>query len=333
MCWFNKFISVVISVALVVCSVLGIVSQKYESKTLFADDGFENGFSVVSMDASQETKLLGDFTYSDNENKPSWMIAQWNSKHCLWDERIESDKYTITDGITKSVTYNPDDKSVSMHLNAQNVYCGAPADVASWPHLLLEQSPIDGYSEMTDREKEFYNCSADKMILNLDIRISDFKDTTNPEGTNAAQFLAYFYVKGTNEQDFVWFGVNLFDSRGPMQTYWSMDTSGSNRMIYTISTEDVYGFKARSLFRNGKPYVSDRWTKVRLDLTPHLDALIEKINEENLFGRHVERSDFYIGGTNIGFEILGNFDCTVDIKNFNITSYIKQRTVASDSSR
>ena len=35
----------------------------------------------------------------------------------------------------------------------------------------------------------------------------------------------------------------------------------------------------------------------------------------------IAEEDFYIGGTNIGFEIHGNYDCTVDIKNFNITSY------------
>ena len=46
---------------------------------------------------------LGNFTYNDNNETPDWMIAQWNSGNCLWENRIESDKFTITDGLTKTV--------------------------------------------------------------------------------------------------------------------------------------------------------------------------------------------------------------------------------------
>lgn len=74
---------------------------------------------------SGDSVKLGEFTYSqDGANAPAWMIAQWNSKHCLWNERKQSDRYTITDGITKTVTYNPEDCSVSMRLNAAEVYGG-----------------------------------------------------------------------------------------------------------------------------------------------------------------------------------------------------------------
>lgn len=312
----SKVVSFLFMIYVALTSALGIPLKGYESKLLFADPDFKNGFTVMSQQTFNGSGVaLGDFTYGTG-TKPSWMIAQWGSGKCLWADRAESDVYTITDGSTKFVTYNPEDKSVSMRLNAANVYNGAPAGEESWPHLLLEQSPIP----FADSEKDFYNCSSGRIVLSLDIRLSDFKASTNPEGINAAQYLAYFYLKGTNDKDFIWFGVNLFDDRGYQDTYWALDEA-SNQMIYCVSTADTYGTKCRSLYRNGRPFVSDEWVHIELDLTPHLEQAMARANESYTFGRQVSLDDFYIGGTNIGFEIHGNYDCTVDIRNFNLTSY------------
>ncbi len=312
----SKIFSFLFMIYIALTSALGIPLKGYESKQLFADPDFRNGFTVMSQQTVNGNGVaLGDFTYGAL-TKPSWMLSQWGSGKCLWADRAESDVYTITDGSTKFVTYNPEDKSVSMRLNAANVYNGAPAGEGSWPHLLLEQSPIP----FADSEKAFYNCSSGRIVLSLDIRLSDFKASANPEGVNAAQYLAYFYLKGTNDKDFIWFGVNLFDDRGYQDTYWALDEA-SNQMIYCISTADTYGTKGRSLYRNGRPFVSDEWVHIELDLTPHLEQAMARANESDTFGRQVSLNDFYIGGTNIGFEIHGNYDCTVDIKNFNLTSY------------
>lgn len=325
---FNRILSFFVSLLILISDSFGIGSWFYSSKELFADPEFNSGFTVLSLEKNGNDGIaMGSFVYSDRaENPPAWMIAQWNSKHCLWNERIEADKYTLTDGITKCVTYCPDDKSLSMRLNAANVYNGNPAGNDNWPHLLIEQSPIVGYRSMSDGEKLFYRCDSERIVLSLDIRIKDFKDTTNPDGVNACQYLAYFYLRGINSQDFIWFGVNLFDSRGLQDSYWSIDTAGSNNMIYTVSTADTFGSARSSLFRNNKPYVNDEWTHIELDLTEHLDDMIKEANASGLYETKLSREDLYIGGTNIGFEIHGNYDCTVDIKGFQLTSYrIKAR--------
>ena len=307
-----------------VSNTFGLPLDGYESQVLFKDPTFENGFTVISQQTVNNTGVaLGDFTYNGNESTPSWTIAQWNSGPCLWADRTESDSYTITDGLTKTVTYDPDEKSVSMRLNAANVYNGEAAGSDSWPHLLLEQSPICNYHTLTDKEQSFYNCSADRIVLSLDIRITDFNGTTNPEGINAAQYLAYFYLKGICDKEFIWFGVNLFDDRGYQDTYWALDEA-SRKMIYSVSTKETYGSKNKSLFRNGEPYVSDEWVHIELDLTPHITKAINEANNSDTFGYEVNKEDFYIGGTNIGFEIHGNYDCTVEIKNFQLTSYNKK---------
>ncbi len=317
----DKLLSFIFMLLLWVSNVFGIQFKGYESQTLFADPSFENGFTIMSQQTVNNSGVaLGNFVYNDSEKSPSWMIAQWNSGPCLWEERTDSDKYTLTDGLTKTVTYNPAEKSVSMRLNAATVYKGEAAGAENWPHLLLEQSPLCDYNSLSDKDKSFYNCSADRIILSLDIRITDFKATTNTEGINAAQYLAYFYLNGISHKEFIWFGVNLFDDRGYQDTYWALDEA-SQKMIYSVSTKDTFGSKNKSLFRNGVPYVSAEWVHVELDLTPHIAKAIKEANKSNTFGYEVSEDDFYIGGTNIGFEIHGNYDCTVEIKDFQLTSY------------
>lgn len=319
----KKIIALIYLLVALIQSIFGFFTKEYTTRELLDDPDFKNGFTVVSMETDNGNQIpLGDFTYSQSTAAPCWTIAQWNSKHCLWRERIESDIYTITDGKTKSVTYDPDNNALSMRLNAANIYCGEPAPSDNWPHLLIEQSPFKGYSELSDADKLYYRCDSDKIILSLDVRIKDFNNTTNPEGVNAAQFLAYLYIRGINSDDFIWFGLNLFDDRGLQKTYWNIDTAGSNNMIYSLSTVDTFGSSRKALFRNGKPYVSDEWTHIELDLTKHLNRLMRKANSSKLYDKKFRKEDFYISGTNVGFEIHGNYDCTFEIKNYRLTSYI-----------
>ncbi len=302
--------------------------MEYKSRKLFADDGFTNGFTVMATKHGPNGYVrLGDIGFPESREKPSWLIAQWHSKHCLWNERKESDEYTITDGITKTVRYDPNDRSVSMRLNARNVYEGRAAGNELWPHLLLEQVPLFDSETISDEERKFYDADSDRLILSLDIKCPDYGDTTNREGINACQFVSYYYLtykKSTGEagKRFIWFGVGLFDSRGPIKTYWNGDSVGTE-MIYSISTEDTFGGLDKSFSGDGHVMPDNSWHEVRLDLVPHIERCLELANRDNIFGEHVTRADFFINGNNIGFETHGNYDVTFDIRNYNITSYRK----------
>ena len=143
---FTSISSFIFMIILLITSCLDLPLRGYESKELINDTEFSNGFIILSQETVNNiSQPLGKFNCQNSNTSPTWMIAQWNSGPCLWENRISCDENTITDGSTKFVTYNPDDKSVSMRLNAANVYNGEPADFSSWPHLLLEQSPIVDY--------------------------------------------------------------------------------------------------------------------------------------------------------------------------------------------
>lgn len=285
-------------------------------KYLFYDHGFKNGFNVIEMERPGGREITaGIWNFPCSEGKPQWQIDQWYSKYCLWHQREESDPLTLTDGKTKWLKYDMTDNSLSMRLNARNVYEGRAAGDELWPHLLLEQE-LHSYENIPEKDRRYYECDFSKLLLSLDICMPEFVPTENPEGINACQFFAYFYLTLKGSRNFIWFGVNLFDSRGLMDTYWHIDTVGTE-MIYVLSTEDTFMGAENSFNVNGVD-VSDKWKELRLDLTPHLDKVIELANRDNTFKRQVKREDFYIRGNNIGFEVHGNMDCTVKIRNYNL---------------
>ena len=291
-------------------------------RKLFIDSDIQNGFAVNAITHYQGYVRIGDFQYPGAIDKPSWMIDPWYSKYCLWDDRKQSDVYTITDGITKTVTHHPEDCSLTMRLNAANVYEGRPSGDELWPHLLLEQVPFCDYKSLPEEEKRFYCLEKQRTELTINIRMPAFSNTTNPEGINACQFMAYFYLTLIDDpKRFIYFGLNFFDSRGLMDTYWHIDTVGTE-MIYLMSTVDTFDSADRSLNCFAPPQSISEWIPIRLDLTPHIDKAISLANIDNIYSRTVSRKDFFWRGTNIGFETHGNIDATIEIRNYNLISHI-----------
>ncbi len=301
------------------------LEANYNATRLFKDEAWEFGFVVKKQDQSGDA---GEWRYN-NILKPLWSIGPWWTNNCLIEQRLmDGDKYKLADkdGI-KELKYNPEEKSLSFKLDASKVYNGRAAKGTNeelWPHLLIEQKIGDVYKNLNEDDKIRYDANADKIYLEMDIRMTDFKDTTNPEGVNAVQFLSYYYLALKDVPGkMIWFGANLFDSRGAglEKTSWHLDTA-SNSMIYCISTADTYDGAENSFFVDGKVVEpSEEWKHIRIDITPHIERCISIANKDMTFGKQVTIDDFYIKGCNVGFEIHGNYDCTFEIKNFNLISY------------
>ena len=301
-------------------------TSKYEIKRLFKDEGFENGFVVKPL---EHAPALGTWTYPTSKEAPSWEICQWYSVHCLMGEREDTgNPYELTDKHhSKRVVYNPEDKSLSMSLNAKECYKGKSRsdDIPYWPHLLIEQRNICDYKNMTDpEEKKFYSTAGDKIFAQFDIRLTNFEPTTNPEDLNACQFVAYVYLQRV-DGNHIYFGFNPFDNRGPIKFLWKKETGGPN-WIYGLPTEVTYGGVENSLCPTPhNVLVSDEWKHVEVDLTPHIDNIIEMANKDMIFGKKVCKEDFYFSGTNVGFETHANINCTIDIRNYNIVTCFEKK--------
>ncbi|MBP5730977.1 MAG: hypothetical protein J6X19_07215 [Clostridia bacterium] len=297
-----------------------IPEEGYVTMQLFDDIGYERGFTVMGQDTVKKGNvLLGGSDIPDEGQDPAWMIAQWNSGPCLYRDRVESAPNVLTDGSIKTVTLDPETRAVALRLNTIPYYNGAPGKTENWPHLLLEQSPlvIDGEEAL-----KFYSCSADKLIVSLDIRMNSYR-FVDIDGVNAAQFLSYYYIKSKTGDDFVWFGVPLFDNRGETGLYWALDTAGSNRMIYSIPSTETYKNSVHSFLKApNDPRTGQEWVHVEVDLKPHLEALLALGLQEGIFKYAKTLDDLYISGVNIGWETIGSFDIEMEIKNFSLLSYI-----------
>lgn len=301
--------------------------SQYKVKRLFPDEGFENGFTVFPLTHDDDRSIPGvDWSFPESKNKPSWRLIQHYSRHCLLDERKDTgNPYVLTDkGDSKVVSYNPEEKSLSLKLDASKVYKGKTTVEKFWPHLLIEQKHICDYKNMPEGdEKTFYSASSDRIAVEFDIRLTEYIPTTVPADKNVCQFVGYVYLNLV-DANHIYFGFNPFDNRGPQELFWHIEAGGSNH-IYIMTTEQVFGNLENSFCP--VPYdvkVSDEWKHIEVDLTPHIEMILQKANEDLIFGRPVSRDEFYFSGTNVGFEIHGNISCTFEIKNYNLVSYIKK---------
>ena len=306
-----------------------LIKEGYTATELVQDEGFERGFYVPHVEQKQVDLEQRKWQYGDTQDKPLWQIGAWWSDHDLWDNRDgANDAYTLSDtyGIN-SIKYNPEEKSVTMRLNGTKVYNGAPhinEERRSWPHFLLDQN-----SSICSFDKVRNTAAADRMFIELDVRLLDYKPTTNPEGVNVCDFLAFFYLqtdKAPGQR--IWFGLDLFkgatlpasEKATPM---WAKD-SAAKQYIYGMPQAVVYNGIENSLNpKEGVALIGEEWKHIRLDVTGHIERAVEWANRDNAFGVPVTVEDMFISGMNIGYEMRGNFDCTVEFKNFNMISYNK----------
>ncbi len=323
-----------------------LISEGFTATRLMQDEGFERGFYVAKVDQTAGYLNHGKWQdYSDTDEKPLWGIGPWwqgtgdgLTQIDLWEDRdTTADKYTLTDKYgVNTITYNPEEKSISMRMNATKIYNGkahikddkSTPDVDEsnykwWPHLLIEQA-----SNFCSFDKVRNSAAADRMFLELDARLLDFKPTTNPEGTNVCDFLIYFYLqtdKAPGQR--IWFGMQVFSGANlnmPItRTGWAPD-SAANQYMYGIRMNTLYDGMENSFNpEKGVALVSDEWKHIRLDVTPHIDTAVAWANRDNIFGVQVTKEDMYFSGVNIGYEVHGNYDCTFEFKNFNMVSYSK----------
>ena len=261
--------------------------------------------------------------YGEEVTAPLWKLAQWDSGPDLSECIIESDDKTITDGRWRTFAYDPDENMMTFSLDTSAYYNGNPSVEGNyWPHLLIEQSDF-GYAKLGASQKKFLRCSSENLILSMDIRLGDYEKTRiDGDWVRAAQFLLYFYVKGTSTNDFCWFGVQLFDSRwdhhGNETGYDGGKPDASSAMIYSIGTSHVYPDK--NLWKDDIPVPNGEWVHIEIDLKPYLEEMFERGSEDRYF-KAKSLDDLCINGMNIGWETIGTFKHTMYVKNLSLISF------------
>ena len=305
--------------------------EEKKDMQIIPDLTFKDGIQLISQKDHANGDVFSvlaehDF-YGGEANYPVWRLAQWDSGPCFVESRIESDPTVITDGMGRSFSYDPETNVMTFEFDTSLYYHGKPAVEGDyWPHFLIEQ---DNFSQSLESSKDmdFLICDAERLVLSMDIRMLEFLETPiDGDWTRAAQFLMYFYVKGTDSHDFCWFGVQLFDNRGDRTNHYigydggKADASGA--MIYSIGSKYVYRNSGRTLYKDQEPDIGGEWVHVEIDLTPYLKDMLKKGKADGYFTVD-SLSELYIGGMNVGWETIGTFYHTMEIRNLQLVSYIE----------
>ncbi len=300
---------------------------------LIRDLKLEGGMTLLSQkdhSAGDAITVLGTHSFYQGKEaaSPVWRLAQWDSGPCLIENQIDAGVGAITDGEWRSFSYDPDENVMSFLLDTSLYYQGKPAVQGDyWPHLLIEQDDF-GYFSLPEEQKKAYSCASDHLILSMDVRM-DVYQLTKIQGdwVRAAQFLLYFYVKGTETNDFCWFGVQLFDNRTKYtQNYVAYDggkPDASGAMIYLIGTETTYrvdGENVCPFWNKGVPEASDDWLHIEIDLKPYLEDMLEAGKKDGYF-KADSLEGLCINGMNLGWETIGTFYHEMSVKNLSLRSY------------
>ena len=309
------------------------LEKNYTARRIFPDETFERGFVVTSTGDRAAKKGSGEvegvWNYNDSKEEPLWHIGPyWTDYSLIKDRDTTTDKYTLADNQgVKRITYNPETKSLTTFLDATKIFKGEEcADGAMWPHILYVYDPYkDNYSKVPQDLKPFLELKADKIYVEVDIKMHQFEHHEIGTGRNDTEFPAYLYFA---HKEFPgihsYFGLNLFVSNSDNYKFnWGKD-SQSSKMIYKIPQSDVYGTKENSLCPTKNNAVVGEWRHVRIDITPHVENFLRLCNENNTYGKPVTMEDFWISGMNIGFEIWDNYKAEIEFKNFNLICYDKK---------
>ena len=273
---------------------------------------------------------IGWFCPTYSLDDPYWEMAQWDSGPCIWGDRVDSARNVLTDGVAKWMVYDKKEKSWLMRLNTEAYYQGKGAVQGDyWPHLIMSQE-VD-YNRMSEEELFWYTGGVDRMVFTLDLRMPYYEHTPrNGDWVRAAQYLVYFVVRNKKDSpsNYIWFGLNLFDSRYEYNnSFYLMDVGGkgdaTGRPIYVIGMKDMYAGGKNTFWNDAgtSPQVTNEWTHFELDLVPHLEELCRLAVQKGYYSADTTAADLYLTSFSLNWEIIGTFDCGIESKNFRVYSY------------
>ena len=309
-----------------------------QRKELLKDLTFSRGFYVspfISNNAQLEDWSMITHGGNKADGDPIWTMAQWGcTKDMRWEGgytfkrdgnlltyddggkymQIDTDKAgTITLGIKGSEEYTRDENGNIRERTELS---------ENWPHILIDQAighPIDSdidslFMELTYEVTECVSL-VDRNIYPLN------------ELLNAAQFQWFITLYDNDETSAtfnhgMFFGFSMFDTRTMNDTpkgYSAYDggkEDSTGAYIYMFSLSQAKAFPQNNL--EGLPSsVVGKEIRIKVDILPFLKQALKEAKQAGaLLGASVDK--LRIGGTNIGWEIPGNYDVCVKISDLNI---------------
>jgi hypothetical protein len=300
-----------------------LYTHPVQAVQLIADRFFQDGVNLLApVDGEVEGQLLYKKPYSDT----IWSLAQWGSRGTLWGTPPASlpDGATVWSNECKHVVFgtpvNPDG-NVILGVNTIEEYGGVYRQAGgSWPHLLISQrisEPRGWFKNYAPWISDLHEVSLD---IELKLRHADHVYTTGYSSSlHAAQFLLYFTVqnlrlpKDTNPDygNYLWFGLRFYDDREPLPGLSVNHDEGTGKLIYNIG---IAPFTDEGM-------TAGEWKRIRGDLLPHIKAGLQEAWRQGYLTNSFDYADYKIGGMNMGWEVPGLSDVSMQVCDFSVQAY------------
>ncbi len=195
-----------------------------------------------------------------------------------------------------------------LELNASKEYEHPRRDKEEWPHILFQEA-FNAQPMVKDLEK---------LVLQMDILMHKSERHMTEEEYNPSlhtiQYIMYIYVYSTAGLDsgqYMFFGIPIYDYRYkvmPEQGMIDAGTAGNTgNFIYQMSTFDY--------LPNG--LMVGKQEHIEIDLIKSLGSALVLANTYGKFTNSTI-NDLYITSMNIGFEIPGTFDCSIELSGLSL---------------
>jgi hypothetical protein len=310
------------STTLATCLALTLVAHAQEQQiappagkvvNLLRDTHFQNGFEINEPKPGKHV-ATGVIQPPAATDKPAWRLCQWNS---TFDLSLSKPKILDVHAIrianeAKSVTLSSNNPSndLILALDSRPEFAGkVRAQNQPWPHLLVEQSvqPIILFKDVS------------RIAFTIEARLLTnecFKFEGYTRNLHTAQFPLTFIVQNRNKQskgfgDFIWFSVALYDERNPFSDlYAAKDTADpSAKMIYS---PPIKTFSQQTLH-------DGIWvTFSHPNLYPLFSEAICLAQKRGYLRDSPDMNDFAISSVNIGWEVTGINNVSIQIRNLDI---------------
>ena len=289
-----------------------------DATALFADMQFRRGFLLSYPDSSRGRAVEAVLDLGDANKIPVWRLCQWATRHSL--AAVPCARSTAGDLVYENegkrvVVAGPGSQNRDLILDVRgNAEYGTRArqQGESWPHLLVEQDapvlyPLD-------------ELDAIKLVVSL--RLLHCTNHTPPEqydpGLHAAQFQMFFVVKNISpasqdRDDYFWFGVPFFDSRYDVPPAYMAQDAGkgdaTGKFIYTVDAK-LLGITS---LKEGN------WISVQSDLLPFICSGLQEAMKRGYL-KDAAPHNYAVANMNLGWEIPGTFDASVQIRDLDISA-------------
>lgn len=293
--------------------------------SLLQDPTFKNGFRALGLDSSNGGSVgRAIFDPLGSNGRQYWNLASWASRYAFGDMNyttlVKLSPHTFKYvNPTKEFTYDTDTGAMTFTGITSKCYDTPRTGSEPWLHLLIEQNFRSSEARVTELSK---------VELSMKNRLTMFKDNMgdafNPNA-HAAQFLMYLMVTNRDQASkdynkYIWFGIGFFDNRTEWGKEGSMLDKGTGSLMVSIGTELLYK-KANNNYcwKNGKVNAdpNGQWSSFTIDLLPRIEAAL-LIAQHQGYLKNTQLDQLYITGMNMGWEIPGSYDATMEVKDFRL---------------